>query len=44
VGDDHRRFDGEGGIFQTADIEQGEQTPTPSSKMANQTRVGLLIN
>jgi hypothetical protein len=26
VGNDHRRFNGKGRIFQTADIEQGENT------------------
>jgi hypothetical protein len=44
VGDDHGSFDGKGGIFQSADVEQGENAPTPSSRIVSQTRMGLLIN
>jgi hypothetical protein len=32
------------GVFQATDIQQGENTPMPSSKIVSQTRIGLLIN
>jgi hypothetical protein len=44
VGDDHRRFDGKGRIFQTADIEQGENTADAQQQNGQPDANGLLIN